>query len=254
MKFVRRKIIIGLAAIIVLSAAFFWGGGNAAPPAAPESFDSAPSGADVAVTSPDEPTPPAYETPAPDTDEVDIIQVSETPAPPPAAAPETPAETEPGTPGGAAAASGEAEPEAAEIGEPEQQFYCSLAIRCDTLLENLDQLAPGKAELVPETGLLFSSESVAFLPGESAFDVLLRAAKENRIHLEFVSVPLYNSAYIEGIANLYEFDCGELSGWVYTVNGAFPQKGCSLYELKDGDSVVFLYTCDYGADVGGRNS
>ena len=43
--------------------------------------------------------------------------------------------------------------------------------------------------------------------------------------------------YIEGINNLYEFDCGEQSGWMYSVNGWFPNYGCSRYQLKDGDVV-----------------
>ena len=64
---------------------------------------------------------------------------------------------------------------------------------------------------------------------------------------------LYNTAYIEGIANLYEFDCGELSGWMYRVNGEFPNVGCSLYKLKDGDTVEWVYTCDLGRDVGGED-
>ena len=59
---------------------------------------------------------------------------------------------------------------------------------------------------------------------------------------------------IEGIANLYEFDCGELSGWMYKVNDWFPNYGCSRYELKDGDKVEWVYTCDLGKDVGGDYS
>lgn len=43
---------------------------------------------------------------------------------------------------------------------------------------------------------------------------------------------MYNSAYIEGINNLYEFDCGSLSGWMYKVNEWFPNYGCSRYVLK----------------------
>ncbi len=62
---------------------------------------------------------------------------------------------------------------------------------------------------------------------------------------------MYNSAYIEGINNLYEFDCGSLSGWMYKVNEWFPNYGCSRYELKNGDDVVWCYTCDLGYDVGG---
>ena len=65
------------------------------------------------------------------------------------------------------------------------------------------------------------------------------------------NTPIYNSAYIEGIANLYEFDCGELSGWMYKVNGWFPNYGCSRYRLTEGDVVEWVYTCDLGNDVGG---
>ena len=55
--------------------------------------------------------------------------------------------------------------------------------------------------------------------------------------MEFEDTPMYNSAYIEGINNLYEFDCGELSGWMYKVNGWFPNYGCSRYQLKEGDTI-----------------
>ena len=60
----------------------------------------------------------------------------------------------------------------------------------------------------------------------------------------------YGSVYVQGINHLYEFSCGELSGWMYMVNGEFPNYGCSKYELKDGDEIVWCYTCDLGRDVG----
>ena len=69
-----------------------------------------------------------------------------------------------------------------------------------------------------------------------------------------MNTPVYNSAYIEGISNLYEFDCGERSGWMYKVNGWFPNYGCSRYELKNGDKIEWVYTCDLGRDVGGDYS
>ena len=91
-----------------------------------------------------------------------------------------------------------------------------------------------------------------FTEGESVFDVLKRVCRENKIHMEFSETPVYQSAYIEGIGNFYEFDCGEGSGWMYRVNGEFPNYGCSRYTLADGDTVEWVYTCDFGADVGGR--
>ena len=131
---------------------------------------------------------------------------------------------------------------------------CTLSISCASILSHMDRLDPEKAELVPEDGWVLKPISVTFTEGESVFDVLRRTCQEQKIHLEYTNTPLYDSDYIEGIHNLYEFDCGELSGWMYKVNEWFPNYGCSRYQLKDGDVICWVYTCDQGADVGGRNS
>ena len=55
------------------------------------------------------------------------------------------------------------------------------------------------------------------------------------------------TVYIEGIAYLYEFSCGELSGWTYTVNGKAPAVGCDEYVLSHGDVVVWSYTLTLGS-------
>lgn len=132
------------------------------------------------------------------------------------------------------------------------ELTCTMSIRCDTILNNIEWLDSEKVEIIPKDGVIFAEKTVVFYEGESVFDVLLREMKSNKIHMEFVNVPIYNSAYIEAIANLYEFDCGELSGWMYKVNGWFPNYGCSQYQLKAGDKIEWVYTCDLGADVGGQ--
>ena len=144
------------------------------------------------------------------------------------------------------------EPENAVISDKE--LTCTLSVRCDTILKNIAWLDKEKRELVPSDGIIFEEQTVTFYEGESVFNLLLREMKRNKIHMEFVSTPIYNSAYIEGIGNIYEYDCGELSGWMYKVNDWFPNYGCSRYQLKEGDKVEWLYTCDLGADVGGNYS
>ena len=144
------------------------------------------------------------------------------------------------------------DPENAEISDV--ALSCTLTVKCDTLLDNLEFLDSEKTELVPEDGVIYQAKNVTFYEGESVFNVLSRELKVNKIHFEFVNTPAYNSAYIEGIGNLYEYDCGELSGWMYKVNGWFPNYGCSRYKLEDGDVVEIVYTCDLGADVGGEYS
>ena len=130
----------------------------------------------------------------------------------------------------------------------------TLSVRSDTILDNMDWLNPDKVELVPEDGVIFAKTQVTFYEGESVFNVLQREMKKAKIHMEFVNTPIYNSAYIEGINNLYEFDCGELSGWMYKVNNWFPNYGSSRYQLKAGDVIEWQYSCNLGEDIGGNNS
>ena len=129
-------------------------------------------------------------------------------------------------------------------------LHCKLSISCSTVLSNMDKLDPDLTEVIPSDGWILSSTSVEFKSGESVFDVLKRVCSRKKIHMEF-NTASYDSAYIEGINNLYEFDCGANSGWMYKVNGTFPNYGCSKYDLKDGDVIEWVYTCNLGYDVGG---
>lgn len=133
----------------------------------------------------------------------------------------------------------------------DEEHTCTLSISCATINDNLDWLDPEKVELVPADGWILKPTKVTFYEGESVFNVLLRTCKQQRIHMEYEDTPIYNSAYIEGIHNLYEFDCGELSGWMYKVNDWFPNYGCSRYQLQEGDVVDWVFTCNLGIDVGG---
>lgn len=129
-------------------------------------------------------------------------------------------------------------------------FTATLTIKCDTILQNMDSFNKDKLEVLPADGIIISKEKVDFYSGQSVYDVLKNETKKRKIHMESTFTPLYNSAYINGINNIYEFDCGELSGWLYRVNGKFPNYGCSKYILKNGDVIEFLYTCNLGKDVG----
>ena len=136
--------------------------------------------------------------------------------------------------------------------ENEESFtsVCTVSVRCDAVLGSDDESAQHIVESLPEDGVILSETTVVLSGGESVFDVLEKTLKDKGIHLEFSKAPLFESVYIEGIANLYEFDLGELSGWVYSVNGEFPTFGCSEYIVKNGDKIEFLYTLDRGKDLG----
>lgn len=134
--------------------------------------------------------------------------------------------------------------------DKEKTYTCTFSIECTTILNHLGDLEPDELDEVPSDGIIFPAQSVTFYEGESVFDVLQRVCKENGIQMEASWTPMYNSAYIEGIHNLYAFDCGSGSGWMYSVNGWYPNYGCSRYQLAQGDIVRCCYTCDLGADLG----
>lgn len=137
--------------------------------------------------------------------------------------------------------------------ETDEELTATLSVRCHTILDNMDKLDPEKIELVPEEGIIYPEETIIFYQGESVFNVLQREMKNAKIHMEFSNTPMYDSIYIKGINNIYEYDCGELSGWMYKVNDWFPNYGASQYVLQEGDIIELLYTCDLGEDIGGFN-
>lgn len=127
------------------------------------------------------------------------------------------------------------------VSEPEKKETVSLVVECTDLLSNLDFLKEEKHSLVPENGIIFSKNEVEIKENESAFDVLKRELISAGIHIEFALAPVYNSVYIEGMNNIYEFDCGERSGWKYSANGKYLPVASSEYKVKSGDKIVFTY-------------
>lgn len=127
----------------------------------------------------------------------------------------------------------------------------TLEIRCDTLSSDMSKLEnPAIKDYIPADGVILAKTTYKGTTDNSVFDALNTLCRNNDIQLEFSYTPIYESYYIEGINYLYEFDCGSLSGWMYKVNGWFPNYGCSSYYLKDGDVIEWVYTCDLGKDVG----
>lgn len=137
-------------------------------------------------------------------------------------------------------------------GEKLPNGNCAISIECSNILDNMDNLKKTKEEFIPEDGWILKETEVAFQGGETVFDVLKKVCGENGIHMSSKYTPLYKSYYIEGINQLYEMDCGKNSGWMYSVNGKYPNYGCSEYKLKNGDKIEWRYTCNLGADVGNK--
>ena len=125
---------------------------------------------------------------------------------------------------------------------------CTFVIECKTILNNKDKLKKGLEKYIPDDAVIFSG-TVGFDSGESVYDILRRICDENSIQMEASYTPAFSSYYVEGINNLYEFDCGQGSGWMYSVNGVFPNYGCSSYKPVNNDEIAFRYTCELGYDL-----
>lgn len=133
-----------------------------------------------------------------------------------------------------------------------QDVTVTLEIRCDTLSQDMSKLeTPGLEPYIPEDGVILPPTEYKGTTDNTVFDVLNTLCRNNDIHMDFTYAPVFQANYIRGIGYLYEFDGGPASGWQYRVNGWYPNYGCSSYYIKDGDHIVWAYTCEgYGADIG----
>lgn len=137
----------------------------------------------------------------------------------------------------------------------EESETVTISIRCDTVLQNWEKLDDSlKSEgYIPEDGVILEETEYVLRLGDTVFDILNRVTRYNKIQMEYqgANQNAFQSVYIQGIHYLYEYSCGPLSGWMYRVNGEYPNYGCSKYILKDQDCIEFVYTCDLGRDIGG---
>ncbi len=117
----------------------------------------------------------------------------------------------------------------------------TFSIRCDLLPEdNHHTTLPADGDILPPTVLYFEQD-------DTVLDALEQACKVHRLLLETDGTDTL--AYIEGIAGLYEFDYGTLSGWVFLVNGETTSVGCGQVLLADGDIIEWIYTLEQGKDI-----
>ncbi len=117
----------------------------------------------------------------------------------------------------------------------------TMTIRCDTVVGRSD------SEYIPDDGVILAVTEFDIAEGETAYDILVEATRKYSIQME--NKGSAEMAYIAGINYLYEFDHGDLSGWVYRVNGTQPSVGCGEYKLKDGDKIEWHYTFNLGKDI-----
>ena len=143
------------------------------------------------------------------------------------------------TSGGAAATAAPAQTAA----PAPQAETVTLTVGFQTAVENGILRDPAYAGVLPESGYFLENEAVALETGESALDLLRRTLRARNIAFSA------SGGYVRSIGGLSERAMGAQSGWLYSVNGVFPNYSARSYTLKPGDRVAFLYSCKLG-DVG----
>lgn len=116
-----------------------------------------------------------------------------------------------------------------------------MSIRCDSVCGLTD------AEYIPVDGVILGETSFSIAEGDTVYSILTQAARSHGIHMETSGAAWMR--YVSGIQYLYEFAFGDLSGWIYRVNGETASVGCEQYVLKDGDKIEWAYTLEMGNDL-----
>ncbi|MBQ3546372.1 MAG: DUF4430 domain-containing protein [Lachnospiraceae bacterium] len=117
----------------------------------------------------------------------------------------------------------------------------TFSIRCDKAIGKTE------SEYIPSDGVILDNTEFKIDEDDTVYDILIEASRKYNIHLDYSGDE--NNAYIKGINYLYEFECGELSGWTYKVNEETASVGCDKYALKDGDKIEWIYTLELGRDI-----
>lgn len=89
-------------------------------------------------------------------------------------------------------------------------------------------------------GVILEPTSIQLEDGDSVLDVLKRVTKSNKIPLEYKGAGMLS--YVEGIANVYEFDEGTNSGWLFKINGKYATRSAGAIKLNIGDNVEWIYS------------
>lgn len=82
---------------------------------------------------------------------------------------------------------------------------------------------------------------------DTVWDLLQKVFRNKGISCKYTEAS--GTVYIQALTNqgvtVEEFDNGQYSGWMYTLNGEYPLLGVAQQGLKNGDVIVFHYTDDY---------
>lgn len=130
--------------------------------------------------------------------------------------------------------------------------YVTISIDCKELCGKESELknSAQAAHIKKTHGWILKPTKVSISSSDTVYSVLGRITKARDIQMRSDGGKnTFHTEYVKSIDNLREFDAGDQSGWMYSVNGDFPQTGCSAYKVKSGDEIRWRYTLRLGEDL-----
>jgi hypothetical protein len=93
-----------------------------------------------------------------------------------------------------------------------------------------------------DIGVILDAYVLPLNEGDTVLELTKRATRAEKIPMEYRGRGAL--AYVEGIDNLYEFDHGPESGWLYYVNGERPKQGAGVYKPASGDRIEWVFVLE----------
>ncbi|KRN23245.1 hypothetical protein FD14_GL000714 [Secundilactobacillus similis DSM 23365 = JCM 2765] len=91
---------------------------------------------------------------------------------------------------------------------------------------------------------VWASETVKVKQGDTAFTALQKLCRDNNMQMGYTGSG--TSVYVSSINYKGAGTNGSGGGWLYSVNGAFPNHSAGGYDLQGGETIVWMWTQNSG--------
>ena len=124
-------------------------------------------------------------------------------------------------------------------------FLCFTLLFCGCAEEQSTEIAGEVTVLIETLDETVLNETIKFPNDSSAYDVTLQAAEKKGVEIVFEGTE--KTAFLTKAQGLANGDFGDMSGWLYEVNGEAAMVGCGQYAVQDKDIIRWYYVEDFMA-------
>ena len=119
--------------------------------------------------------------------------------------------------------------------KPDAIGSVSLSINCNVIKDKVDN------------PVILDNAEFLINEGETVYDILMEAVVKNKLQMETSGAK--GSEYVVGINNIYSQAYGDMSGWLFYLNGEMAMTSMAQCKLKPNDKIEILYSTNFGEDL-----